>query len=79
MPVDRKWIDFVCLLLHMHEKLEVLSNLYLLGTLGLLDLSGNTWDYKPVYASMLADIQCNGRLLLILPSLTPDAPYDADP
>ncbi|KAK9944911.1 hypothetical protein M0R45_010453 [Rubus argutus] len=49
------------------------------GTLGLLDLSGNIWDYKPIYASMLADIQCNGRLHLILPSPTPDAPYDADP
>lgn len=63
----------------MNENLEVLSNLHFLGTLELLDLSGNTWDYKPVYTSMLADIQCNGRLLLILPSATPDAPYDADP
>ncbi|KAM5563222.1 hypothetical protein ABKV19_018072 [Rosa sericea] len=49
------------------------------GTLRRLDLSGNPWDYKPVYASMLADIQCIERLVLILPSLTPDAPYDADP
>ncbi|XP_004290025.1 PREDICTED: protein NLRC5 isoform X1 [Fragaria vesca subsp. vesca] len=49
------------------------------GTLQRMDLSGNTWDYQPVYDSMLADIQCNERLILILPSLTPDAPYDADP
>ncbi|BFG42801.1 hypothetical protein CerSpe_290760 [Prunus speciosa] len=32
------------------------------------------------YASMLADIKCNGRPVLILSSSpTPDAPYDADP
>ncbi|XP_050363520.1 uncharacterized protein LOC126782339 [Argentina anserina] len=49
------------------------------GTLRHLDLSGNIWDYQPVYDSMLADIQCNEGFVLILPSLTPDLPYDADP
>ncbi|KAL6271277.1 hypothetical protein ACE6H2_028188 [Prunus campanulata] len=50
------------------------------GNIERLDLRGNIWDYQPGYASVLADIQCNGRPVLILSSSpTPDAPYDADP
>ncbi|ONH93043.1 hypothetical protein PRUPE_8G209500 [Prunus persica] len=50
------------------------------GNIERLDLRGNIWDYQPGYASMHADIQCNGRPVLILSSSpTPDAPYDDDP
>ncbi|CAK7349471.1 unnamed protein product [Dovyalis caffra] len=52
------------------------------GSLERLDLTGNTWDYQPNHASMVAEFQHNGsgRPILILPSsFAVDVPYDDDP
>uniref|UniRef100_A0A6N2KDC7 Uncharacterized protein n=2 Tax=Salix viminalis TaxID=40686 RepID=A0A6N2KDC7_SALVM len=50
------------------------------GSLERLDLTGNNWDYQPNHASMVAELNHNGRPILILPSsLAVNVPYDDDP
>ncbi|XP_010069680.2 uncharacterized protein LOC104456563 isoform X2 [Eucalyptus grandis] len=50
------------------------------GNLGLLELRGNNLDKPPNDASLLVDLQRDGRLRIIFESSpTLDAPYDDDP
>lgn len=50
------------------------------GKLERLDLSGNAHCYQPTHASLLADTQCNGKPIVILPLMpVSNAPYDDDP
>lgn len=51
-----------------------------IGNLGLLDLRGNNLDKLANDASMLVDLQRDGRLRIVFESSpTSDAPYDDDP
>lgn len=53
---------------------------FIIGKLERLDLTGNTHCYQPTHASLLADTQCNGKPIVILPFMpVSNAPYDDDP
>ncbi|KAF3436035.1 hypothetical protein FNV43_RR23127 [Rhamnella rubrinervis] len=50
------------------------------GKLGILDVTGNSWDHEPTDKAMLEEFQRAGRPLLIINSTRPkDGPYDDDP
>lgn len=50
------------------------------GKLGILDMTGNSWDLEPTDKGLLEEFRCAGRPLLVIHSSPhKDEPYDDDP